>query len=186
MAEAGVGVDLVEIDRMEQLIAENPELLSEAFSDEERSFCENSHRTIASYAGRMAAHEAVLKALGCSDSDEAKPSDVSVSVGERGRPVVNLSGRAAEVAHERGIIEVALSLSLTKELAVANAMAITEDARPKPKEDKLSEKAKIARSFKEVRSVLDDLERVQDLDTDVIEAADAAADSNRSDDEASS
>lgn len=73
-----------------------------------------------------------------------------------------LAGRALEVAHELGIIEVALSLSLTSDLAVANAMAITEDARPRPKEKPEDERQRIARSFREARSVLDELERVQD------------------------
>ena len=42
-------------------------------------------------------------------------------------------------------------------------MAITEDVRPKPKDEKESERELLARSFKEARSILDDLERVQDL-----------------------
>ncbi len=171
MAEAAVGVDLVEIAHMEKVITETPSFLDKVFTDEERAYCELSNRPYAHYAARFAAREAVLKALGTGFSDGAGRKDVSVSKDDRGRPIAVLSGRAAEIAQEKGIIEVALSLSLTKELAIANAMAITEEARPKPKEDKVSEKAKIAQSFKEVRSVLDELDRVQDNSSAEIDQA---------------
>ena len=60
-----------------------------------------------------------------------------------------------------GVVEVALSITLTGDLAVANAIAITEDARPKPKEEKVSTKERVAQTFKEARSVLDELEQLQ-------------------------
>ena len=60
-----------------------------------------------------------------------------------------------------GVVEVALSITLTGDLAVANAIAITEDARPKPKEEKMSTKERVAQTFKEARSVLDELEQLQ-------------------------
>ena len=72
-----------------------------------------------------------------------------------------LSGRALEIAQELGVVEVALSITLTGDLAVANAIAITEDARPKPKEEKVSTKKRVAQTFKEARSVLDELEQLQ-------------------------
>ena len=72
-----------------------------------------------------------------------------------------LSGRALEIAHELGVVEVALSITLTRDLAVANAIAITEDARPKPKDEKVSTKKRVAQTFKEARSVLDELEQLQ-------------------------
>lgn len=175
MAEAGVGVDLLEISRMEQLISEDPKFLERVFTDEERAFCESSNRTIAQYACRYAARGAVAKALGLAPEEDLQDGEIAVSRDDRSKPVAVLAGHVAEVAQERGIIEVALSLSYTQELAIANAMAITEDVRPKPKEDKISEKAKIAQSFKEVRSVLDELERVQDIES--VEAADAAVES---------
>ena len=70
-------------------------------------------------------------------------------------------GRALEIAHELGVVEVALSITLTGDLAVANAIAITEDARPKPKDEKVSTKKRVAQTFKEARSVLDELEQLQ-------------------------
>ena len=87
--------------------------------------------------------------------------DVAVSKDQRQANAV-LSGRALEIAERFRVQEVALSLSFTGDLAVANAMAITDEARPKPKPERLSEHERIAQSFKEAQAVLDELERVQD------------------------
>lgn len=162
MAAAGIGVDIVEIARIEQILQRTPAFARRVFTDEERVYCEASPRPAAHYACRFAAREAVLKALGTGFSQGIDKRDVSVSRDPSGRPLAVLAGRAAEIAEQMGVVEVALSLSFTSELAIANAMAITDKARPKPKESKEDERVVIARSFKEARAVLDDLERVQD------------------------
>lgn len=163
MSEAGIGVDLVEIAQMERVMRKTPAFIERMFTEEERSYCDAAARPAAHYACRFAAREAVLKSLGSGFGQEGVGRhDVSVSRDANGRPVAVLSGGALAKAQELGVLEVAISLSLTGDLAVANAMAITADARPKPKEDKLSEREQIARSFKEARAVLDELERVQE------------------------
>lgn len=161
MAEAGIGVDIVEIPRMEQILKKTPSFATRVFSEEERRYCDASARPAAHYACRFAAREAVLKALGTGFSQGIGRSDVTVSRDSSGKPIAVLSGRAKEIAEELGIVEVALSLSFTSELAVANAMAITDAVRPKAKPTKQDEKAKIAQSFRDARSVLDELERIQ-------------------------
>lgn len=162
MAEVGIGVDIVEIARMERIMKQTPGFFPRVFTEEERRYCDASARPAAHYACRFAAREAVLKALGTGFRDGVGRKDVSVSKDANGRPLVVLNGRALEIAQGLGVQEVALSLSFTGDLAVANAMAITADDRPKPKADKIDEKARIARSFREARSVLDELERVQE------------------------
>ena len=162
MAHAAIGVDIVEITRMEGILSKTPSFAARVFTDEERLYCESKARPAAHYACRFAAREAVLKALGTGFSRGIGRKDVSVARDSNGKPLAVLTGRALEIAQEQGIVEVALSLSFTGELAVANAMAITEAVRPKPKTTIADEKTQIARSFREVRSVLDDLERVQE------------------------
>ena len=105
----------------------------------------------------------MLKALGTGFKGIGR-KDVSVTAGQNGRPAVLLAGRAKELAEERGIVEFALSLSATGDLAIANAMALTEETRPKAKQTAQDEKQRIAQSFREARSVLDELERVQSVD----------------------
>lgn len=165
MAEAGIGVDIVEIARMERIMRDTPGFFPRMFTEEERQYCEASARPAAHYACRFAAREAVLKALGVGFGQEGVGrKDVSVSRDANGRPLAVLSGGALAVAQRLGVQEVALSLSFTGELAVANAMAITPDFRPKAKEERVSERERLAQSFREARSVLDELERVQNTE----------------------
>lgn len=161
MAEAGIGVDIVEVARMESVLRRTPSFARRMFTEEERAYCEQAARPAVHYAARFAAREAVLKALGTGFANGIGRMDVSVSRDDAGRPIAVLTGRAREIADELGIVEVALSLSHTNDLAIANAMAITEDARPHKTQRKDEERAQLARSFKEARSILDELERVQ-------------------------
>ena len=161
MATAGVGVDMLEIERMERVMARRPNFVVRVFNDEERAYCEKSARPAEHYAARFAAREAVLKALGTGFSEGIGLRDVSVARDDSGRPRAVLAGRAAEMARERGVREIALSISHTRDVAVANAIAVTDEVRPSPPARDEAARA-LATSFKEARSVLDELERVQE------------------------
>ena len=161
MARAGVGVDILEISRMERAATRHPSFLSRVFTEEERAYCESCARPLEHYAARFAAREAVLKALGTGFSQGIGLADVSVANNEAGRPEAVLVGRAREVADELGIVEVALSLSYTHDIAVANAVAMTDEVRPK-QEERPDPKEELRASFREARSVIDELERVEE------------------------
>ncbi|WP_028263776.1 holo-ACP synthase [Atopobium fossor] len=160
MALAGVGVDIFEIARMERALERRPYLAKRMFTVQEQQYCNSKARPAQHYACRFAAREAVLKALGTGFSQGIGLSDVSVSHDAHGKPVAVLCNKALEIAQQNGVLEVALSLSFTHELAVANAVAVTDQVRPK-KDEKPDSKAQLAASFKEARSVIDELERVQ-------------------------
>lgn len=155
MSVLGLGVDIVEIDRMKLALERTPRLKERVFSADERWYCEHKAKPWIHYAMRFAAKEAVLKALGTGFSG-MRFCDVEVLREEKGRPVPRLSGRAAERAEELGIVEMHLSLSFTHSTAVASAVAITADARPH-KDDRVDPKAALAASFKEARALLDDV-----------------------------
>lgn len=157
---AGIGVDMLEIARMERVIKRRPSFLRRVFTEEERAYCESCAHPAEHYAARFAAREAVLKALGTGFSDGIGLKDVSVANDEFGRPMAVLSGRAAEIAEEKGVQEVALSLSHTHEVAVANAVLVTEEVRPKV-EERTDPERELLLSFKAARSVIDELERQQ-------------------------
>ena len=76
MALAGVGVDILEIARMERALERTPRVAERAFTPEEREYCERAARPAERYAARWAAREAVLKALGTAN---LLPSTVSVT-----------------------------------------------------------------------------------------------------------
>ncbi|MDO4796578.1 MAG: holo-ACP synthase [Coriobacteriales bacterium] len=179
MALAGIGVDILEIARMEKVLERRPNFARRVFTAEERAYCDRMARPAKHYAARFAAREAVLKALGTGFSQGIGLADVSVARNEAGRPEVVLAGRAQEVALEQGVREVALSLSYTHDVAVANAVAMTDEVRPKV-EERPDPKAELQASFRAARSVLDELERVEDLGTDTL--AEQAVPSAASDD----
>ena len=157
MSITGLGVDIVEIERMRRALERRPAMKERIFSAGERAYCDVRNKPEIHYAMRFAAKEAVFKALGTGFSG-MRFTDVEVERDERGRPVPRLSGRAAEVAEERGIVEMHLSLSFTRTNAVASAVAITEEARPRPKETPPDPAAELAASFKEARALLDEVE----------------------------
>ena len=154
----GLGVDIVEIERMESIIERTPRFPKRVFSEAERAYCEAHHRPAVRYATHFAAKEAVLKALGTGFSQGIGYTDVEVAHDEQGKPLTVLHGRAKEIAEERGVVEIPLSLSRTRDTAVANAIAITAVSRPQVVE-RTTPSQEIAARFKELRSMLDDLER---------------------------
>ena len=161
MALAGIGVDMVEIARMEKVLERRPNFRMRVFTEQERTYCDRMARPAKHYAARFAAREAVLKALGTGFSRGIGFADVSVVRGEAGRPEAKLEGRAAEVAEELGVKEVALSISYTQDVAVANAVAVTDEVRPQ-QEQKKDPKEDLRASFRAARSIIDELERVGD------------------------
>ncbi len=152
----GLGVDIVEIERMAAALKRRARLKERLFSADERAYCDGRGRPEVHYALRFAAKEAVLKALGTGFSG-MRFTDVEVVREANGRPVPHLLGRAAERAAELGVIEMHLSLSFTHTTAVASAVALTEGARPQPKPEPRDPMAELAASFKEARAMLDDI-----------------------------
>lgn len=156
MSIKGLGVDIVEIDRMAAALERRPRLKERIFSAEERRYCDKRNRPEVHYALRFAAKEAVLKALG-SGFAGMKFTDVEVVRDASGRPTPRLGGRAAELAAELGVIEMHLSLSYTHTTAVASAVAITSHPEPAA-----ADPAKLrAAAFKDARDLFHDLESEQ-------------------------
>ncbi|MDR2106341.1 MAG: holo-ACP synthase [Coriobacteriales bacterium] len=167
---AGLGVDIIEIERMERALGRTPRMRERLFSQTERAYAQGKARPAVHFALFFAAKEAVLKALGTGFAGMAF-TDVEVDHDRYGRPVPVLHGRARELAEAQGVVEMQLSLSYTRSVGVASAVAIKEQDRPR-KDERLDPRAELARQFKEVRALLDNMdERITQLDED-----DAAAD----------
>jgi holo-[acyl-carrier protein] synthase len=160
---AGLGVDIVEIERMERAITRTPRMVQRLYSEGERAYALHKARPAIHFALFFAAKEAVLKALGIGFAG-MKFTDVEVDHDKRGKPLVLLHGYAAELADAQGIIEVQLSLSYTHHVGVASAVAIKEEHRPR-KETPYDPREELGRQFKEVRAMLDDMDaRLQEVD----------------------
>jgi holo-[acyl-carrier protein] synthase len=117
MAIAGIGIDLIEIDRVERAIARRPRLRSRLFTAQELGYADERARPGEHLAARFCAKEAVAKSLGL---EGWSFSDVEVIPGSP--PAVRLEGRAARRADELNL-NVVLSLSHTRETAAAIALA---------------------------------------------------------------
>lgn len=155
---AGLGVDIVEIERIKRVLERSPRFRERVFTEGERAYCEAKHLPAVHYATHFAAKEAVLKALGTGFANGIGFTDVEVTHNDKGRPVPLLHRRAAQVAAEQGVLDLHLSLSRTHGTAVANAIAVTQGARPAPPQEKPSPKEELAAAFKEMRGLLDELD----------------------------
>lgn len=153
----GLGVDIVEIDRMRRILDRTPSFARKVFTQAEQDYCNTKTNPATHYAARFAAKEAVCKALGTGIlSQGIRMQDVEVVRDSRGKPAVSLHGAAARIADEQGVIDVPLSLTYTHSVAVANAVAITKQSQAE-REKRRDVKAELAQQFKELRGMLDDL-----------------------------
>jgi holo-[acyl-carrier protein] synthase len=118
----GLGVDICEIARMERAISRHPTFRDRVFTPEEIAYCDSKARPAESYAGRFAAREATIKALG--GYRGRRWQDISVTRHPSGAPSVRLDGNAKRRADELGVIEVLITFTHEKTSAVAFAVAV--------------------------------------------------------------
>ena len=119
----GIGTDIVEVDRIEREYHRlGADFSQSLFTSGEIAYCEGRRNRFESYAARFAAKEAFLKALGTGGRDGISWQDIEVIRDERGRPDFVLRGRAQELARERGVERMYVSLSHSRQLATAVAV----------------------------------------------------------------
>jgi holo-[acyl-carrier protein] synthase len=111
--DAGVGIDLIEVERMERALERHPRLAERVFTPDELAYARERHRPGRHLAARFAAKEAAVKALGLRSFGLR---EIEVVAGEP--PSLRLHGRAADAARERGV-ELAVSLTHSQEMAAA-------------------------------------------------------------------
>jgi holo-[acyl-carrier protein] synthase len=126
----GTGVDLAEVDRIRAAL-EDPRIgrrfRDRVFTEKEIAYCEKKRRgKYESYAGRFAAKEAVMKALGRGWGAKVRWLDIEVVRARSGKPDILLHDKTAELAAELGIRRWALSITHTKEHGLAYVIAQDE------------------------------------------------------------
>ncbi len=118
------GVDIIEIQRVRSAWRKRPEyFLRRIFTEKEQIALQNRPYPAKHLAARFAAKEAVFKLLGAGVG-ELSWTEVEIFSRPSGEPWVCLSGRAAERAAVLCLGDIALSLSHSREFAVAQAVAI--------------------------------------------------------------
>ena len=124
MAILGIGTDIVECLRIAQMIERHGELfVSRVYTDFEIEYCSARKAATQHYAGRWAAKEAVLKALGTGWRRGISWRDIEIRHDRLGAPTVLLRGGARDVMERAGIERLHISISHCRSHAVAYAMA---------------------------------------------------------------
>jgi len=121
----GIGVDLVDVDRVARLLERRRTAETRLFTEDERAYCRAASTAAQRFAARFAAKEAVGKALGIG---VVAWREIEVTGG--GRPGVRLAGRTAEAAADLGVRRVELSLTHTAAHAAAVAVAVGAAGSP--------------------------------------------------------
>lgn len=111
----GIGVDVVDLARFDRALNRTPQLRDRLFAATERDL------PVRSLAGRFAAKEALLKALGATDG--VRWHDMQVVADDSGNPDLVVNGRAAEIVAERGIKSLHVSMSHDAGVAIAFVVA---------------------------------------------------------------
>jgi holo-[acyl-carrier protein] synthase len=122
----GLGTDLIETGRVEESIKRFGErFLERIFSPGEIAYCKRKKNAAESFAARFAAKEAGAKALGTGISRGVTWKEFEVKREASGKPSLHLSGRAAELAGAMGVRRIQLSLTHSREFALA--VVVVED-----------------------------------------------------------
>jgi len=121
----GIGTDIIECERIGQMLARHGErFTNHVYTEEEFRYCSGKKIADQHFAGRWAAKEAVLKALGTGWAAGITWTDVEVVIQTGGKPTIQLHKGAAQKATELGITEVLISISHCKAYATATAIAV--------------------------------------------------------------
>lgn len=118
----GIGVDAVDIERFRVSLERTPTMRERLFTAEELLYVAPKADPVPSLAARFAAREAVMKAMGLGLGAFGF-HDVWVSRAESGEPSVNITGKALELAKDRGVSSWQISITHTDVLAIAYVVA---------------------------------------------------------------
>jgi len=119
----GTGVDLAEVDRIRAAISRyGQRFIQRIYTPGEIAYVERKANRFERYAGRFAAKEAGMKAIGTGWTHGVRWRDFEVSNLPSGRPTLKLHGEAARIAEQLGVKIISLSITHTAELGMAHVI----------------------------------------------------------------
>jgi holo-[acyl-carrier protein] synthase len=122
MDVAGIGIDLVDVERMKTILGRRESFVRRVFTPDEIAYCDRQASPAESYAARWAAREACRKALG--GIRHMRWHDVHVSRASTGAPSLVLEGTSRARAEMLGVTEVLLALTHERRMAAAVCVAM--------------------------------------------------------------
>ncbi len=125
MSIFGIGTDIVEVPRIAMMIQKHGEqFVQRIYTPHEIGYCSANKASNQHFAGRWAAKEAILKALGTGWSKGVHWTDIEIRNEPGGRPKVRLGGAARILCEQQGIAEILITISHCRTFAVAYALAV--------------------------------------------------------------
>lgn len=121
----GIGIDIVEIDRIEKIIERRPRFLERNFTKKEIEYFNEDKLRYESIAGNFAAKEAISKALGTGIRG-FQLIDLEIVRDDLGKPVVNTYNKLADICIKYNIKDIKVSISHSENYAVANSLIIND------------------------------------------------------------
>jgi holo-[acyl-carrier protein] synthase len=119
----GTGVDLAEVGRIREAIERyGDRFMRRIYTESEIAYVERKANRFERYAGRFAAKEAGMKAIGTGWKRGVRWQDFEVSNLPSGRPTLRLHGEAARIAEKMGVKTISLSITHTGELGMAQVI----------------------------------------------------------------
>ncbi len=137
----GIGIDLVEVGRIERALLKGDRFTRRLYTAAEIAYCTRHKEPARHFAARFAAKEAGMKALGTGWSNGVGWRDFEVRLDPRGRPLLTITGRAAELAKAMGTTHSVVSLA--HDGGMATAVVIFEGEAGPAAENWLSGRAAI-------------------------------------------
>jgi len=119
------GVDIVPVARIKDIMLAHPEFASEIFTDREREYCLSRPNPYIHFAGRFAAKEACLKALGTGLSGggiDGALREVEIVPKKSGKPALWLSGWTKKIGRRKKVYEQTVSISHSGDFAIASVI----------------------------------------------------------------
>ena len=119
----GLGVDMTEVDRIEAAIARHGRpFLERLFTPAEIAYCEKHRDRAERFAGRFAAKEAAMKALGTGWAQGVRWLDIEVVREPSGKPTLKLSGATRSIADRLGVKHIAVTITHDGNTALAEVI----------------------------------------------------------------
>jgi holo-[acyl-carrier protein] synthase len=114
----GIGTDIIEVNRIERLLAKQERFKERIFTQGEIEYCEHKKNKAQNYAARFAVKEALLKAIGTGWRKGVVFKEIDVVNNEKGKPELVLSGTVKKITKEMGVTNIQVSISHLEDLAI--------------------------------------------------------------------
>ncbi len=118
----GIGTDLIEVERVKKQVESDNGFKERVFTEAEIAYCDSKHHRYQHYAGRFAAKEAFMKALGTGWQGGVSFQDIEIITTPNGKPELKLHGKTAEITEGKFIQSMFVSLSHLSSFAMATVV----------------------------------------------------------------